>query len=308
MQVAKKLRAVRAALNQEELITRGDEVVFICPKCRHRKPKLAVNLKIDWFHCWVCDWKGKNLAPILGLRGKTPELQEYLAERDGAPKQVIPEKVYDLPKLPLEFRSLSRSHRSPYHRQALEYLFARGLTMDDVLRWKLGYCESGEFRRRIIIPSFDEHGELNFVMSRTFYDETESYKYMPCPKNQSKDIVWNDYMVEWDRPVVVTEGPFDAFKAEDNVVALQGSIIGDNLFSKIVTTGVEVQFAMDTDAFKKQMNIIGRLLRFGVTCWYVNLMGKKDVGVMTKEEFQQARAKAIPVRSDLDLLRMRVMA
>ena len=263
-----------------------------------------MNLKIDWFHCWVCDWKGKSLVPILRLRGNTPELQEYLGEMEDKPKTVVPERVYEQPKLPEGFKTLSRPSASPYYRAAMAYLTSRGLDIGDVLRWKLGYCGEGEYRGRIMIPSFDEHGELNFVVGRSFYDDPRSYKH----ENISKDIVWNEYMVDWDRPVVVTEGPFDAFKAEDNVVALQGSIMGSALFNKIVTTGVDVQFAMDTDAFKKQMNIIGRLLRFGVTCWYVNLMGKKDVGVMTKEEFQQARGKALPVRSELDLLRLRVMA
>lgn len=295
---------MRQALNQEELITRGDEVVFICPKCEHRKPKLAVNLRIDWFHCWVCDWKGKSLVPILRLRGNTPELQEYLGEMEDKPKAAIPDKVYDRPSLPDAFKSLSRPSASPYYKAAISYLASRGLGTDDILRWKLGYCADGPYSGRIMIPSFDEHGELNFMVGRSYYGDPRPYKH----ENLSKDIVWNEYMVEWDRSVVVTEGPFDAFKAEDNVVALQGSIMGRTLFNKIVTTGVDIQFAMDSDAFKKQMNIIGRLLRFGVMCWYVNLMGKKDVGVMTKEEFQLARSKATPVRSELDLLRLRVMA
>lgn len=304
MQVATKLRAVRRALDQEESITKGDEVVFICPKCEHRKPKLCVNLKIDWFHCWVCDWKGKNLIPLLRLRGNTPELQEYIKEIDDAPAPVVQERTYDRPSLPPGFRSLSRPSRSPYYTAAMAYLTGRGLGTDDILRWKLGYCDEGEYKGRVIIPSFDEHGELNFAVGRTYYGHPRSYLHGEL----NKDIVWNDYMVDWDRPVVVTEGPFDAFKAEDNVVALQGSIMGKELFKKIVTTGVDVHFAMDTDAFQKQLNIIQRLLRFGVQCCYVGLMGKKDVGAMTKEEFRTARERAVPVKSDLDLLRLRVMA
>jgi hypothetical protein len=303
VQVATKLRAIRRALDQEEQITKGDEVVFLCPKCKHRKPKLSVNLKIDWFHCWVCDWKGKNLVPLLRLRGNTPELREYMDEMDDRPKELAP-RVYDRPSLPQGFRSLSRPSRSPYFTAAMAYLGSRGLGTDDILRWKLGYCDEGDYRGRIIIPSFDEHGELNFVVGRSYYGDPRPFKH----ENICKDIVWNDYMVDWSRPVVVTEGPFDAFKAEDNVVALQGSIMGHELFRRIVSTGADVQFAMDTDAFKKQLNIIQRLLRFGVVCWYVNLLGKKDVGAMTKEEFQQAKSRATPVRSDLDLLRLRVMA
>ena len=311
MQRQKKLTAIRRALG-DEAFTKGDEVIFSCPRkdCASRtkgKTKLSVNLKTDHFHCWSCNWGFNNLIPILRLSGDKQTLQEYLEEIGQTKPEVPQEKVYDTPILPSEFRTLSEPSRSPYYTQAIGYLASRGLTPGDILQWKLGYCEDGKYRNRIIVPSFDENGELNFFVGRLFSSLNSRKTYMH--ENFSKDIVWNDCMVDWDRSIVVTEGPFDAFKVGDNVVALQGSILRERskLFNRIVMSGIDVYFAMDTDAFKKQLGIIEKLSSYGVLVKYVGLNGKKDVGVMSKEEFLQCKERAIPIRSSLDLLKLRTM-
>ena len=306
MQREKKFRAIKQVLGEPDF-TKGDEAVFHCPKCQHRKPKLSVNLVTERFHCWVCEWSGKSLLPLM-KRG-SPEREEYfneLEERRGVRKNQEPEKQYDPVILPPEFRTLSVPSRSPYYRVAMEYLANRGVCEDDILRWKLGYCEDGEYKHRIIIPSFDEYGELNFFTGRTYYPNQVNYKH----GNFCEDIITNDYMIDWEQPVIITEGAFDAMQAGDNAIPLQGSILreGSKLFRKVVSTGVDVYFALDTDAFKKQLQIIELFLAYGVTCHYVNLFGKKDVGSMTKEEFQECKRRARRVRSETDLLKMRITA
>jgi DNA primase len=304
MQRERKLQAIRQTLGHE-LITKGDEVVFLCIKCQHRKPKLSVNLATDRFHCWVCGFSGKVLVPLFPRGSK--ERQEYIEEiREKTEPEKQPERRYETPTLPAEFQSLSKPGKGPYYNAAMGYLAARGIDRGDILRWKLGYCEDGEHRNRIIIPSFDEYGHLNFCVGRTIYNDPKKYKHgFYC-----KDIIWNDYLIDWEKPVVVTEGPFDAFKARENVVALQGSILnsGSKLFSKIVLSGVDVFFAMDQDAFDKQLTIIKNLVSYGVTCRYVGLGGKADVGEMTKEEFRRAKERSVVIRSDVDLLKLRITA
>lgn len=302
----KKFRAIKQVLGEPDF-TKGDEAIFFCPRCHHRKPKVSVNLVTERFHCWACDWGGKNLLPL--MKKGTPEREEYLQEleeRRGIRKNLEQEKKYDPVILPPEFRSLSTPHRSPYYRVAMEYLANRGVSADDILRWKLGYCEDGEYKHRIIIPSFDEYGELNFFTGRTYYPNQVNYKH----GNFCKDIITNDYWIDWTKPVTITEGAFDAMQAGDNAIPLQGSILkeGSKLFRKIVTSGVDTYFALDTDAFKKQLKIIELFLSYGVTPYYVNLFGKKDVGSMTKEEFQLAKSQSRVIRSDTDILKIRISA
>jgi len=305
MQRELKLQAIRKTLGHEQQ-RKGAEVVFFCPRCKHKKPKLSVNLDTDHFHCWIDDWGGKNLIPLM-LKG-SKERDDYINELKEAGKlqKVEPKKKYATPELPPEFRTLTKEWTGPYYNAAMKYLLNRGLTMADIKLWKLGYCEEGEYKHRIVIPSFDEYGVLNFVVGRSFYDNPLKYKHgYFC-----KDIIFNDYMVDWNRSIVITEGPFDAFKTGDNTIALQGSILNDDskLFSKLVFSKVDVYFAMDQDAFYKQLKILENLVSYGVDCHYVPLGGKKDVGEMSKEEFKEAKAKSIPVMSRADILRLKVKA
>jgi len=314
LQREKKLRALRRVLGDEQ-IKKANEVVFFCPRkecidyvTKFNAPKLSVNLETDCFHCWVCEYKGRTLVPLLRMKGNTPELQEYLDELDTSKgPHVVEEKQYDVPVLPEEFRTLSHEWNSPYYKCAMKYLSSRGVYERDIVRMKLGYCESGEYKYRIIVPSFDEFGELNFFSGRLFYG-TNPLRYLHG--NFCKDIVYNDYLIDWNKPIVLTEGPFDVIKAGENAIALQGNIINENrkLFRKIVTNGVDVYFAMDTDAFKKQLEIIELFMSYGVESYYVNLFGKKDVGSMSNAEFLAAKKKAIKVKTGFDLLKIRIMA
>ena len=285
------------------MIRKGDEYVFTCPRCQHRKPKLSVNLETDFFHCWVCGFKGQNLAPL--LKGEIKA--EYVTELrgTGADKKA-PERKYDEVRLPAEFISLTETPQSPYYRACIHYLKRRGIGPEEILRWKLGYCEEGEYKYRVIVPSFDEYGHLNFFVGRSFYDNPDTVKYKSG--NFCKDIIWNDYQVDWDQPVTLVEGPFDAFKAGDNAIALQGTILHDRLLTKIIASGVPVNVALDADAGDKQFQMMHELLSYGVDCNYVMTYGRKDLGEMTAEEAKGAIRNASPVPDVLCLLKYRVMA
>jgi len=312
MQRAKKIQALRLLLGHETN-TKGNEVVFFCPKhgakISRTEGQLSVNVETDVFNCWSCGFGGHNLLPL--LKKGTSERGEYAKEfeeksRTSIGTPVVQERKYDEVVLPRTFISLSHAGYLPAYTAAIRYLNDRGIGREDILKWKLGYCDEGEYKHRIIIPSFDEHGHLNFFTGRSYYDNPRRY----LTGNFCKDIIYNDYLVDWNKPVVITEGPFDAFNVDENAIALQGSLFntGSKLFSRIVFSGVDVYFAMDSDAFNKQLKIMETLLSYGVDCYYVSLGSKKDVGEMTKQEFITAKSNATSVKSSTDILRLRVQA
>lgn len=305
-----KVSALRAHLGRE-CFSKGDEYVFMCPRkncesVRKGKPKLSVNVETEIFNCWVCSFKGKSLVPLFPKGSR--ERNEYVRDLEQVSLLSLEEKEvkYKEPSLPPFFHSLSERDDSFTRRQIVSYLNRRGIDEHHWLKWKLGYCSEGPYSNRVICPSFDRHGSLNFCVGRSIFPGMLKYKHDEI----SKDIIWNDYMVNWDRPVTITEGPFDAFKIDDNVVALQGSIlrVGSKLFSRIVEADVPIYFAMDTDAFKKQTKIIESMLLYGVSCFYVDLGNHADAGEMTKQQFESAKSAALPVRGTVDILRMRLRA
>jgi len=45
-------------------VRKENEHIFFCPFCSHYKPKLQVNLVSQFWHCWVCDSKGRTLKQL----------------------------------------------------------------------------------------------------------------------------------------------------------------------------------------------------------------------------------------------------
>lgn len=308
MDKEKKIRAIRRGLKQRESRQKGDELIFFCPrpKCKHYKPKLSVNVETDHFHCWICDWGGKNLAPLMAFGGETDESRLYRSEITTTRTPSIQQTQYDVPKLPKEYRSLL-CDGGVFRGNALSYLQTRGIThTDDIVRWKLGYCELGEYAGHIIIPSFDEFGELNYFCGRKFDPLLKGQSYKSG--NFSKDIVFNDYLIDWERPIYIVEGFFDAVAVGENAVPLSGSILREEslLFEKIVRNETHTYFALDTDAFMKQWKIMKKMISYGNRCSYINLKGRKDPSEIGRQEFSKMRENAVEINSQLDLARIRI--
>lgn len=308
MQLEQKIQGMRETLGHETR-RKGDEIVFFCPKhpakAGRTEGQLSVNLVSEEFNCWSCGFKGRDFVQL--FKKGSPARREYIAEIEQRTRPLVkPEKQFEPCVLPPEFRTLSRDWGSLHQNAALRYLLERGLDWNDVVRWKLGYCETGDYAHRIIVPSFDEYGLLNFFTGRSYYGNPRRYK----TGNICKDIIFNDYLIDWNAPLTITEGPFDAFKVSQNVTALQGNILAENskLFSKIIFSGVDVYFAMDQDAFKRQLKLIQLLFSYGVNCYYIPMLGKKDVGEMSKNEFTYAKSQALPAGSSTDLLKLRMQA
>ncbi len=305
----RKLAALRRALKQDGWV-KGDEVIFKCTYSKgcngqHHKDKLQVNLKSDIFHCWVCNWSGGSLLKILWRLGEDdPDYADYLAEQERGPSKDRDGKVYDAVRLPKEFQTLSVPSRNPYFRQAIAYLAGRGITSEDVLDYKLGYCEDGKYKDRVIVPSFDEHGELNFFVGRGIWERT-SPPYLSG--HFEKDIVFNDLLVDWSKPITLVEGPFDALKAGHNAIALQGKVPSKKLMSKIYRLRPRTYVALDADAGPAMLKIAGDLVSNDVETLVVDWPdGVKDPGECTRERFAEIRERAIPVVSMGDILKQRV--
>jgi DNA primase len=185
----------------------------------------------------------------------------------------------------------------------MKYLQSRGVSKQDILKWKIGYCFDGEYRNRIIIPSFDEDGDCSYFIARSYTGD--SYKY----KNPraSKDIVFNDLFIDWNTDLVLVEGVFDALVA-GNAVPILGSTLrsGSDLLRKIVRNDTPIYVALDPDAAKKERRIIDMLLRYDIELYKIDVTGYEDVGSMPKEVFAQRKENASFIDRDnyllLDLL------
>ena len=137
-----------------------------------------------------------------------------------------------------------------------------------------------------------------FRCAVTWTKDWLKYKNPPASKN----IVFNELMINWEEPIVLVEGIFDAITA-DNSIPLLGSTLNahSRLFKAILTHSKRVYVALDQDAEKKALNIISELISHGIEIYKIDTSSYEDVGEMTKEEFKE-RKESAPVFDSNTLL------
>lgn len=292
----------------------GNEYLFYCKFCEHHKRKLSINLVKDRYKCWICDASGKisRLVRRFGnfLQQQTwKELTGQIEVSDfekillGQEEKVIePEKLVDLPA---EFVSLCNKNTSLTSIQALGYLTKRGIEKSDILHWKLGYCGSGDYAGRIIAPSFNLDGDVNFFVGRTY--DGHWRKYLNPPAN--KDIIFNELYIDWDSDITLVEGVFDAVKVPNSIPILGSSLREESkLFAKIIKHDPAIYIALDPDAEKKANRLIEALLKYDVEVYKVPIRPYKDVGEMTKGEFLRRKDAATLFKDTDSMLLDRIMS
>ena len=296
-----KLSILKAVLGRYR--TTGSEYLFTCPFCKHHKPKFSVNLSRG-AKCWVCDWKSPDVRRVVRRVGSFDQLQEWDAitgrvslsafdELFGDYEDVVVEETI---KLPDSFISLANRNVSLSSLAARQYLKSRGLTEKDLVNWKIGFCTSGEYANRVIIPSFNMNGEVNYFIARAYNDDWMRYKNPPV----SRDIVFNELFLDWDSDLTIVEGAFDAIVAGPNAVPILGSTLNEHskLFQAIVKHDTPIYIALDPDAEKKSNKLISALLKYDVELYKVDISGYDDVGSMTKQEYQKRKSNALFMSSD----------
>ncbi len=276
---------------------KGNELLFTCPSCNHHKRKFSINLDKNAYKCWICDYRGRNIRRVVRRFGSYTQLQKWdqITNRSDierfADLFMEPERCENTTKveLPEEFISLCSEEIPATGMYAMRYLQKRGVTKCDIVKWKIGYCFSGEYRNRIIIPSFDNNGDVSYFIARSY--SGDSYKYKN-PK-ASKDITFNELYIDWNKDLVLVEGVFDALVA-GNAVPILGSTLRkrSNLLREIVRNDTPIYIALDPDAADKERKIIKTLLEYDIELYKIDVTDYEDVGSMSKEVFEQRKNNA----------------
>ena len=188
-------------------------------------------------------------------------------------------------------------------KQALNYLKSRGIGRTDILRYGIGYCPNGNYSGRIIVPSYDENFNLNFFVSRSIFEE-DVLKYKN-PK-WSKDVIGFESFINWEEPITLVEGVFDAITARYNAIPLFGKIIQPRLLEKILLRKPpKVIVALDSDAHKDAIKISSKLLCEGIEVSMVE-MKQKDINEMGFKDFVGLKQETTTTDS-YDIIKKRIM-
>ncbi len=266
---------VNSVLGTGKRTARGNQS-YQCPFCNHHKPKLEVNFTenkkgYNPWHCWVCGKKGKTIKVLFKqLKASSDKFLELskLVKTGNDVEEVVVSNHVDLPK---EYKSIL-NNKDFTAKQAYSYLRKRNVTDDDILKYNMGYCDYGKYRNMIIIPSYDKDGTLNYFTARSFEkDPYIKYRNPDC----SRDIIPFELFINWDSPLILCEGPFDAIAIKRNAIPLLGKNMQTTLLKKIAESTVKkIYIALDTDALKQALKHCEYLINQGKEVYLVELDGK----------------------------------
>jgi DNA primase len=260
--------------------TSGNNIAFFSPFQSHYKPKLEIDINTtsageNAWHCWISDKKGRSIASLfkqLNLPKERFEQLNRIVESARYRTDIKETKTNQTIQLPEEYAPLWIKKSTPDYRNAIHYLSKRGVTIFDILKYRIGYCESGEYSGKIIIPSYDRDGQLNYFVSRAFY-KADKFKHKN-PKI-SKDIIGFEMTINWSQPIILCEGSFDAIAVKRNAIPLFGKIIQPALQKKIIEERVKnIYICLDADALKNALAIAEKFMAEGLNVYFVELQDK----------------------------------
>jgi DNA primase len=294
----------RVVGNSGRQLKKANEYMYWSPFTSHHKPKLQINTQTQKWHCWVSNQGGHKLYQLFKKLKATSEQFNELTDLVGgfhslsSNREKVKENIVRLPK---EFKSLWSNGSSIIGKHSRVYLNNRNVSNGDIIRYGVGYCEEGMYSNRVIVPSYNSDGELNYFVGRDIYEGGFKYKNPPV----SKDVIGFDLFINWNEPIVLCEGVFDAIAIKRNAIPLFGKTIPKSLKRKIYEKKVkEIYILLDKDAISDAIKITDDLMKNGINVYFVSLseedpsdMGFKKVINLIKDTKQTSFS---------DLMRMKL--
>lgn len=284
------------------------QMTFNCPTCSYDIKSLdegdgKYNLEVNYkegeygvFKCWVCcdthDTHG-TLNKLIRKFGTKKQLKKYeILRPDEHPDQV--KKIYKKVHLPKEYISFDEASSglkmTPQYRMAWNYIKKRNITEEQIKKYKIGFCYHGEYENRIIIPSFNKENELNYFIARSYLTYTKN-KYKN-PVAEKDIIIFNENLIDWDKPIYIVEGAFDSIFVPNSIPML-GKHMSDFLFNYLYDNAKEIIIILDGDAWNNAEKLFHKLNcgKLWNKVWIVKLDVDKDIadlcGNLTNHEVKK---------------------
>jgi len=258
----------------------GDSLSGTCPIHKGENPsEFRVSISKNCWNCFSQCKRGGNILDFvrlkenITLRDAALRIAEWFAlsmtdgakQKSGANAEVetlkkrapVPAKETVAadesaePNKPLGFQLQNLDQTHPY-------LTERGLTIETIVDFGLGFCAKGSMAGRIVIPIHNPEGQVVAYAGRwpgTPPADTPKYK-LPPGFRKSLELFNIDQALKEpdDVPLVIVEGFFDCIKLVQHgvrrVVALMGSGMSqgqESLLCKYINSGDRVALMLDED-------------------------------------------------------------
>jgi len=238
------------------------QISFNCPICDEERNKY--NLEVNYFECvykcWSCgDSEGTHgkLGKLFDKFGNKKLKKLYNILKPEESQKIIKNKKQKV-KIPEHFTLFRNSNPIyPVRKQAFNYLKSRGINEDIIEKFGIGFCDKGSHIGRIIIPSYNKKGELNYYVGRS-WDPRSRAKYRNPEAEKEKIIFWEN-LIDWNKDIYLVEGAFDGMFL-DNPVVMLGKHMSELLFETIYNKAKgNVIICLDGDAWESALKLYHEL-------------------------------------------------
>jgi DNA primase len=242
------------------------QISFDCPVCADEKGldsgdgkgNLEINYGRHVYKCWACSETHGTHGPLGKLFDQYATKGQKKVYNLIKPEELKQEDVRR-PKLrlPEGFTTFKDSNpRFIPHIEAYRYLTSRGVTDEMIVKYNIGYTVNGDFAYRIIIPSYNLDGQLNYFVARSWVPKKMKYKNPSVPKDE---IIFNEGRIDWDKDIFLCEGAFDSFFLDNSIVMLgkkMSKLLFETLYAK---ANKNIIICCDGDAFEDGIRVYAEL-------------------------------------------------
>lgn len=254
---------------------------FNCPYCADEKGgidnkyNLEVSFTLGKFHCWSCGHSG-SISKLIKSRGGSSYVTEYFSIIND-----IKETCYynlDLFKdnedinnrkdlfLPKTFKKIDI--KTCRNKMLLKFLESRKISQDIIDKFNIGQTAWEEsdwtWRDRIVFPSYNVDGDLNYYVGRNYKESDKRNKYKNCDVNKY-DIILHEDKIQWDADIFLVEGAIDCIYG-NNFISMLGKSLNKNsyLFSQLYEkANANIIIVLDGDTTEKEIKRIYNILNVG---------------------------------------------
>lgn len=274
-------------LGEPKSMDDNPQTQFCCPCCAEMKCvesdgkyNLECNIEKGVYQCWVCgetnDMSGK-ISNLIKKYGNQEILNEYYNIIRDIKESTLyslfgndtfnDDFVDDYIELKLPFGSKKITVEDNNAIEAYNYLINRGLSDYFINTFNLHYIGDNHknplMRNRIIIPSYNQHGELNYWVGRDYKGDS-NLRYRN-PKIEKKLFIFNEKLVNWYDNITIVEGVFDHMVVPNSIPLLGKALKEDYALyeSLIKYAKCNINIFLDSDAIANAKKLY-KFLNVGV--------------------------------------------
>lgn len=243
-----------------------------CPHCGKKK-KFGINVHINMANCFVCGDRTSPLGVVKKLEGFNTFnevyqlINKYEAFSIDLAEAIKPDKAKERVKivkaLPKEYKMVGL-YDSKMEQLVRKQLKARGFGLTKAMMLGFGYCGTGEYAQRLIIP-FYRNGKIIYFNSRSLIQLGAKYK------NPSEEefgigkghIIYNHDALNFFNKVWIFEGVLNAATIGPNATAMGGKQLSKWQINEVINSKCKrVVIALDDDAYEQAIKLALSLAPF----------------------------------------------